>query len=161
MVKCPDRVHSPAKDTNNPSGVCQKRQLKDSLSMKNKILWCDETDWYLWPECQTYVWRNPHIYHHLANTIHREKQHHPSGLHKWETHHGQKKAAMCRDILIDNLLNSGLEDILLSPGQQPKVHRQNKTGSFETTLWMSLSSPARAWCSISEEIWRLLRTDAL
>jgi hypothetical protein len=42
-----------------------KRHLKDSQTMRNKILWSDETKMELWPECQV---------SHLEETLH-----HPYG----------------------------------------------------------------------------------
>ena len=47
-----------------------KRHLKDSQTMRNKILWSDETKIELFGlNAKHYVWRRPGTAHHMANTI--------------------------------------------------------------------------------------------
>ena len=47
-----------------------KRQLKDSQTMRNKVLWSDETKIELFGLNNKHnVWRKPGTGHHLANTI--------------------------------------------------------------------------------------------
>ena len=47
-----------------------KRHLKDSQTMRNKILWSDETKIELFGvNARRYVWRKPGTAHHHANTI--------------------------------------------------------------------------------------------
>ncbi|KAK3528906.1 hypothetical protein QTP70_012169 [Hemibagrus guttatus] len=47
-----------------------KRHLKDSQTMRNKILWSDETKTELFGlNGKCHVWRKPGTAHHLANTI--------------------------------------------------------------------------------------------
>ncbi|XP_051273026.1 uncharacterized protein LOC127373008 [Dicentrarchus labrax] len=52
-----------------------KKHLKDSQTMRNKILWSDETKIELFGvNAKRYVWRTPGTAHHLANAI-------PTGKH--------------------------------------------------------------------------------
>ncbi|KAL1275969.1 hypothetical protein QQF64_035592 [Cirrhinus molitorella] len=47
-----------------------KRHLKDSQTMRNKILWADETKIELFGlNVKHHFWRKPDTAHHLANTI--------------------------------------------------------------------------------------------
>uniref|UniRef100_A0AAQ4R964 Transposase Tc1-like domain-containing protein n=1 Tax=Gasterosteus aculeatus aculeatus TaxID=481459 RepID=A0AAQ4R964_GASAC len=47
-----------------------KKHLKDSPTMRNKILWSDETKIELFGlNAKCHVWRKPGTAHHLANTI--------------------------------------------------------------------------------------------
>ena len=47
-----------------------KRHLKDSQTVRNKILWPDETKIeHFGLNAKHYVWRKPGTTHHLANTI--------------------------------------------------------------------------------------------
>ena len=47
-----------------------KRHLKDSQTMRNKILWSDETKIGLFGlNAKRYIWWKPGRAHHLANTI--------------------------------------------------------------------------------------------
>ena len=71
--------------------------LKDSQTMRNKILWSDETKIELFGvNARRHVWRKPGTTHHQANTIPTVK-------------HGGGNAAMYRDILDENLLQSALD----------------------------------------------------
>jgi hypothetical protein len=52
-----------------------KRQLKDSLTVRNKILWSDETKMELFGlNVKCHIWKKAGTTHHLANTI-------PTGKH--------------------------------------------------------------------------------
>jgi hypothetical protein len=44
-----------------------KRHLNDSQTMRNKILWSDETKIGLNAKC--HIWRKPGTTHHLVNNI--------------------------------------------------------------------------------------------
>ncbi|KAK3552257.1 hypothetical protein QTP86_006082 [Hemibagrus guttatus] len=97
-----------------------KRQLKDSQTMRNKILWSDETKNELFGlNGKRHVWRKPDTAHHLANTIPIVK-HGGGSIMWWECFsaagtgrlvriEGKMNAAMYRDILDENLLQSALD----------------------------------------------------
>ncbi|KAL0203674.1 hypothetical protein M9458_001692, partial [Cirrhinus mrigala] len=83
-----------------------KRHLKDSQTMRNKILWSDETKIELFGlNAKCHVWRKPDTAHHLANTIPTVK-HGGGSIMLIE---GKMSAAMCRDICDENLLQSALD----------------------------------------------------
>ncbi|KAG2459909.1 TCB1 transposase, partial [Polypterus senegalus] len=97
-----------------------KRHLKDSQTMRNKILWSDVTKIELFGEtARCHVWRKPGTAHHQANTIPTVK--HGGGsimLWRWFSAagtgrlvriKGKMTAAMYRDILDENLLQSTLD----------------------------------------------------
>ncbi|KAG2456434.1 TCB1 transposase, partial [Polypterus senegalus] len=92
-----------------------KRHLKDSQTMRNKILWSDETKIELFGvNARHHVWRKPGTAHHQANTIPTVK--HGGGSimlwgRNWETSQdkGKMTAAKYRDILDENLLQSALD----------------------------------------------------
>ncbi|KAL0151087.1 hypothetical protein M9458_053600, partial [Cirrhinus mrigala] len=90
-----------------------KRHLKDSQTMRNKALWSDET------KIQLFGWRKADTAHHLAI-------YHPYSEVWWWQHQavgcfsvagterlvrieGKMNAAMSRDILDENLLQSALD----------------------------------------------------
>ncbi|KAG2458520.1 TC1A transposase, partial [Polypterus senegalus] len=97
-----------------------KRHLKDSQTMRNKILWSDETKIELFSvNARCHVWRKPGTAHHQANTIPTVKHGGgsimlwgcfstagPGGLVRIK---GMMTAAMYRDILDENLLQSALD----------------------------------------------------
>ncbi|KAG2458003.1 TCB1 transposase, partial [Polypterus senegalus] len=92
-----------------------KRHLKDS-QMRNKILWSDETKIEVFGvNARRHVWRKPGTAHHQANTIPTVK--HGSGsIMLWGAGtgrlvriKGKMTAAMYRDILDENLLQSALD----------------------------------------------------
>ena len=97
-----------------------KRHLKDSQTMRNKILWSDETKIELFGlNAKRHVWRKPGTTHHLANTIPTVK-HGGGSIMLWGCFsaagtgrlvriEGRMNAAMYRDILDDNLLQSALD----------------------------------------------------
>ena len=120
-----------------------KKLLKDSLTMKNEILWSDETqDWTVWP--QGLVWRKPGTTHHLANTIPTVK-------------HGSSSIIWV--FFNDRDWGTGQDWGKAEWSTKPK-----QCSSLETILWIYLSGPARAltWTqsNISGEIWKWLSTDS-
>ncbi|KAG2468130.1 TCB1 transposase, partial [Polypterus senegalus] len=97
-----------------------KRHLKDSQTMRNKILWSNETKIELFGmNARRHVWRKPSTAHHQANTIPTVK-HGGGSIMLWGCFSvagtgrlgrikGKMTAAMYRDILDENLLQSALE----------------------------------------------------
>ena len=125
-----------------------------------------------------HVWRKSGTVHHQANTIPTVK-HGGGSIMLWGCFsvagtgrlvrmEATMNAAMYRDILDENLLLSALDlrvtvrsfSRTMTLSTQPIYQRS----VFRTTLWMSLSGPARAqtWIrlNISGEIWKWLCTDA-
>ncbi|KAK3508007.1 hypothetical protein QTP70_010146 [Hemibagrus guttatus] len=97
-----------------------KRHLKDSQTMRNKILWSEETKIELFGlNGKRHVWRKPGTAHHLANTIPTVKHGGGSimlcgcfsaaGTGRLVRIEGKMNAAMYRDILDENLLQSTLD----------------------------------------------------
>uniref|UniRef100_A0A8C4RFJ6 Transposase n=1 Tax=Erpetoichthys calabaricus TaxID=27687 RepID=A0A8C4RFJ6_ERPCA len=103
-----------------------KRHLKDSQTMRKKILWSDETKIELFGvNARRHVWRKPGTAHHQANTIPIVK-HGGGSIMLWGCFSAagtgrlvrineKMTAAMYRDILDENLLQSTLD---LRLGQQ-------------------------------------------
>ncbi|KAK3545509.1 hypothetical protein QTP70_007767 [Hemibagrus guttatus] len=97
-----------------------KRHLKDSQAMRNKILWSDETNIELFGlNGKRHVWRKPGTAHQLANIIPTVK-HDGGNIMLWGCFsvagtgrlvriEGKMNAAMYRDILDENLLQSALD----------------------------------------------------
>ncbi|KAG2459911.1 TCB1 transposase, partial [Polypterus senegalus] len=97
-----------------------KRHLKDSQTMRNKILWSDEIKIELFVvNARRHVWRKPGIAHHQANTIPTVK-HGGGSIMLWGCFSaagtgrlvrikGNMTAAMYRVILDENLLQSALD----------------------------------------------------
>ncbi|KAG2466723.1 TCB1 transposase, partial [Polypterus senegalus] len=97
-----------------------KRHLKDSQTMRNKMIWSDETKIeFFGVNARRHVWRKPGTAHHQANTIPTVK-HGGGSIMLWgcfsaaETGRlvrikGKMTAAMYRDILDENLLQSALD----------------------------------------------------
>ncbi|KAG2457038.1 TCB1 transposase, partial [Polypterus senegalus] len=97
-----------------------KRHMKDSQTMRNKILWSDETK--IEPfgvNARHRVWRKPGTAHHQASTIPTVK-HGGGNIMLWGCFSaagtgslvrikGKMTAAMYRDILDENLLQSALD----------------------------------------------------
>uniref|UniRef100_A0A8C4TFN6 Transposase Tc1-like domain-containing protein n=1 Tax=Erpetoichthys calabaricus TaxID=27687 RepID=A0A8C4TFN6_ERPCA len=97
-----------------------KRHLKDSQTMRKKILWSDETKIeLLGVNARRHVWRKPGTAHHQANTIPTVKHGGGSimlwgccsaaGTGRLVRIKGKMTAAMYRDILDENLLQSALD----------------------------------------------------
>ncbi|KAG2467531.1 TC1A transposase, partial [Polypterus senegalus] len=93
-----------------------KRNLKDFQTMRSKILWSDETKIELFGvNARRHVWRKPGTTHHQANTIPIVK-HGGGSIILWGAGtgrlvriKGKMTAAMYRDILDENLLQSALD----------------------------------------------------
>ncbi|KAG2459808.1 TC1A transposase, partial [Polypterus senegalus] len=97
-----------------------KRHLKNSQTMRNKILWSDETKIELFGvNARCHVWRKPGTAHHQANNIPTVK-HGGGSIMPWGCFSvvgngrlvrikGKMTAAMYRDILDQNLLQSALD----------------------------------------------------
>lgn len=84
-----------------------KRHLRDTQTMRNKVFWSDEL-FNLNAKC--HVWKKPGTAHHQVNTIPKVKHGGFSNM-LWEYVYssrveGKMNAAMHRDILDDNLLQS-------------------------------------------------------
>ncbi|KAG2465728.1 TC1A transposase, partial [Polypterus senegalus] len=97
-----------------------KRHLKDSQTMRNKILWSDETKIELFGvKPRRHVWSKPGTAHHQANTIPTVKHGGGStmlwgcfsaaGTGRLVRMKEKMTAAMYRDILDENLLQSTLD----------------------------------------------------
>ncbi|KAG2461859.1 TC1A transposase, partial [Polypterus senegalus] len=97
-----------------------KRHLKDSQTMRNKILWSDETKIELFSvNAKRHVWRKPGTAHHQVNTIPTVKHGGGSimlygcfsaaGTGRLVRIKENMTAAMYRDILDKNLLHSALD----------------------------------------------------
>lgn len=95
-------------------GVC-KRYLKESQTMRNKMLWSAETNTELFGlNAKHHFWRKPGSDHHLANTIPTlkhdggsimlQKCFSASGTERLVRVEGKMNAAMYGDILDGNLL---------------------------------------------------------
>jgi hypothetical protein len=94
-----------------------KRHLKDSQTMKNKILWSDETKMELFGlNAKGHVWMKPGTAHHLTNTIPTVKHGGGSnmlwgcfsgaGTGRIVRIEGKMKGAKYSEILDENLLQS-------------------------------------------------------
>ncbi|KAK3522444.1 hypothetical protein QTP86_011011 [Hemibagrus guttatus] len=97
-----------------------KSHLKDSQTMRNKILWSDETKIELFGlNGKRHVWRKPGTAHHLPNTIPTVKHGGGSimlwgcisatGTRRLVRIERKMNAAMYRDILDESLLQSALD----------------------------------------------------
>ena len=97
-----------------------KMHLKDTQTMRNKILWSDETKIELFGlNAKCHVWRKPGTAHHLANSLPTVK-HGGGSIMLWGCFSAaatgrlvrveeKMNAAMYRDILEENLLQSALD----------------------------------------------------
>src|SRR4029434_9171588 len=94
-----------------------KKHMEDSQTMRNKILWSDETKIELFGvNSKRYVWRKPGTAHHLPNTIPTVKHGGGSimlcfffsaaGTGRLVAIEGKMNAAKYREILEENLLQS-------------------------------------------------------
>ena len=147
----------------------QKKHLKDSQTVRNKIHWSDETQIELFGLISKFhVWMKPGTTHHLPNTIQMVK-HGGGSIMLWGCFsvagtgglvrvEGELNGAKYIYILNENLVQSG-QDLRL--GQGPPFNRtmpRHCRRGLGTTLWVSLSGPARAltWTqsNISGDTWK-------
>ena len=129
--------------------------LKDSQTMWNRILWSDETKTELFGvNARHHVWRKPGTAHHQANTIPTVK-HGGGSIMLWGCFFSGRNWRTSQDRGKDECSN-----VQRHPGWKPAPERswpcswsrtttlstqpRYQRSSFRTTLWMSLSGPARA-----------------
>ena len=131
--------------------------LEDSQTMRKQILWSGETKFDLFGlNAKHHVWRNPGTAHHLANTIPTVKPGGGSfmlwgcfsaaGTGRLVRIKGKMNAAMYREILDENVLQSAL-DLRLGRRFTFKQDNDPKHTATIKKEWLqdkSMNVPARA-----------------
>uniref|UniRef100_A0A8C4T6J2 Transposase n=1 Tax=Erpetoichthys calabaricus TaxID=27687 RepID=A0A8C4T6J2_ERPCA len=152
-----------------------KKHLKDSQTMRKKILWSDETKIELFGvNARHHVWRKPGTTHHQANTIPTVK-HGGGSIMLWGCFSaagtgrlvrikGKMTAAMYRDILDENLLHSALELILgrrfifqqdNDPKHTAKISKEwLQDNSVNVLEWPSQSPDLNLWRDLKMAVHR-------
>ena len=106
-MEWPDGNHSSVKDS--PLGVCQKAH-KHSQTMRNKILWSDETNIELFGlNAKCHAWRKPGTIptvKHCGDSIMLWGCFSAAGTGRLARIEGKRNGAKYRDILDENLLQS-------------------------------------------------------
>uniref|UniRef100_A0AAZ3RZD4 Transposase n=1 Tax=Oncorhynchus tshawytscha TaxID=74940 RepID=A0AAZ3RZD4_ONCTS len=150
MVEWPDRSHSSVKGTNAACLEFARRPLKDSQTVRNKILWSDETKIELFGlNAKCHIWSKPGTIptvNHGGSSIMLWGCFSEAGTGRLVRIEAKMNRAKYREILDENLLQSAQG---LRLGQRFTFQQDNdpKHTAKTTQEWLrdkSLSGPATA-----------------